>query len=703
MKKKTILLGFTALWCGLSMLSAQVTIGADNAPQSFSVLELISGNNKGMRLPQLTQLQRDTLDGTTASTGGSASMIASAAAFATGKTNTAMGLTIFNTTTKCVETWNGAQWIEKCATCGGVPCVPPAAPLAAAHTLCSGATVADLTATAEPAHTLKWYNVASGGTPLASGTALAGGNYYVSQTNSYGYESDRTTVSVVLIGAPAQPSAITGSTAVWAGDADLIYFVTNEMGITYNWTLPSDWLKTAGGTTNSITVTAGAASGTITVTPNNGCDGTAQTLAVTVNSTAPPFDIDAVSAGSGTLAGRICFDVAKTNTGREAGPIAYRQAQTPYSTHSRADFTLNVTKEQVYTFRPTATVSKLQFYAVGTMPDASKVITRIIPANSAWATATNLTVTDYTATYTYNTNLNTAADGKTRSNAITVDIYAVYNMNANGSGGDAALRKVKLTASVQDGNCCGAKTTPSGDFVAFMCHNLGADPNKSIAQQMDHPSPTGNGVTDATVYGDLYQWGRVADGHQMRNSSDANGGSGATTIVYDGNSQIPTSHNWYGKHVYFGGSPYDWHGNSSTNKNDNLWNFTTYPGNNPCPAGWRVPTQAEWGSIFRGGTTSGAPSTSSSGNTWTWNSSGTTGYEISTDGGSTTSLFLPAAGCRYNYSATLDNAGMNGYYWSTTTVSSVNVYSMYFSSSNVYPGSSSYYRAHGFSVRCVAE
>jgi hypothetical protein len=162
MKKKTFLLGFTALWCGLSMLSAQVTIGADNAPQPFSVLELISGNDKGLRLPQLTQLQRDTLDGTTASASGSASMIASAAAFATGKTNTAMGLTIFNTTTKCVETWNGVKWIEQCAA----P-VPPSAPLAGAHTLCTGATVADLTATAEPAHTLNWYNVATGGSPLA--------------------------------------------------------------------------------------------------------------------------------------------------------------------------------------------------------------------------------------------------------------------------------------------------------------------------------------------------------------------------------------------------------------------------------------------------------------------------------------------------------------------------------------------------------
>jgi uncharacterized protein (TIGR02145 family) len=177
----------------LSSLSAQVTIGADNAPQSFSVLELISGNDKGLRLPQLTQLQRDTLDGTTASVGGSASMIASASTFAAEKTGKAMGLTIFNTTTLCVETWNGTTWIKECAAS-----VPPFAPVASAQTLCSGATVADLVATAEPGHTLKWYNVATGGSPLASGTALADGNYYVSQTNSSGLESPRTPVVITI-------------------------------------------------------------------------------------------------------------------------------------------------------------------------------------------------------------------------------------------------------------------------------------------------------------------------------------------------------------------------------------------------------------------------------------------------------------------------------------------------------------------------
>jgi uncharacterized protein (TIGR02145 family) len=95
--KKTIFLGFLAIWCGLSSLSAQVTIGADNAPQSFSVLELISGNDKGLRLPQLTTAQRDAI---------------TTAAFKAEPL--ALGLLIQNTTTKCIEYWNLTKWVSLC-------------------------------------------------------------------------------------------------------------------------------------------------------------------------------------------------------------------------------------------------------------------------------------------------------------------------------------------------------------------------------------------------------------------------------------------------------------------------------------------------------------------------------------------------------------------------------------------------------------
>ena len=81
-------------------LKAQITVGNDSIPQAFSALEIISNNTRGMRLPQLSAGDRNTLE--------------NSQAFQDEITGKAKGLMIFNTTNKCVETWNGATWISDC-------------------------------------------------------------------------------------------------------------------------------------------------------------------------------------------------------------------------------------------------------------------------------------------------------------------------------------------------------------------------------------------------------------------------------------------------------------------------------------------------------------------------------------------------------------------------------------------------------------
>lgn len=77
---------------------AQVTIGAGEPPQKFSILELFNGNEAmGLRLPQITQQQRIDMEAT--------------AEFQAEKTGKAIGLMIFNTTSNRVECWNGTQWL----------------------------------------------------------------------------------------------------------------------------------------------------------------------------------------------------------------------------------------------------------------------------------------------------------------------------------------------------------------------------------------------------------------------------------------------------------------------------------------------------------------------------------------------------------------------------------------------------------------
>ncbi len=82
---------------------------------------------------------------------------------------------------------------------------------------------------------------------------------------------------------PVMPDAIVGSAAVCIGSSQT-YSVTNVPGVTYSWQFPSGWVVTAGGTTNSVTVTVGSTAGVILATPSNaGGTGPAQFMVVTVN------------------------------------------------------------------------------------------------------------------------------------------------------------------------------------------------------------------------------------------------------------------------------------------------------------------------------------------------------------------------------------------------------------------------------------
>jgi len=106
------------------------------------------------------------------------------------------------------------------------------------------------------------------------------GNIIVTPSNLCGSGTAQTLV-VTMGAAPAQPSAISGTTSPCSSTTGLTYNVTSVGGVTYNWTVPAGWSITAGQNTNSITVTSGSAAGNITVTPSNGCgNGTVQTLAV---------------------------------------------------------------------------------------------------------------------------------------------------------------------------------------------------------------------------------------------------------------------------------------------------------------------------------------------------------------------------------------------------------------------------------------
>jgi uncharacterized protein (TIGR02145 family) len=358
-----------------------------------------------------------------------------------------------------------------------------------------------------------------------------------------------------------------------------------------------------------------------------------------------------IPTGSGSFAGRTCFDVAMVNNSGECGGLTSRKNEPLTANGSRADFSDPITRNQTYTFTPSGTVSNVRFYAIESGSYTGLIIGNLTGGNPG----NNITSsTPVTCSITYRDNLNSLASGKTNADALTVDIYAVYNDNANNTGTDKTL---KLTAMIKDCACCGAFTT-SGTWLTFMCYNLGADASLTTPDQIK------NAATSQT-YGYFYQWGKTKT---WPSSGSVSGWSSSNNTTVNG---------------------------AGGNSNDAAWgNGGAKTSADPCPAGWRVPTQAQWGSIFRGGTTSGAPDTATA-NTWTWNGSTTThGYQIGN------SLFLPAAGNRTPEGSML-YTDTHGFYWGNEVIGS-HAACLTFSGNVVHPEHVNF-RSGGVSVRCVVE
>jgi hypothetical protein len=170
--------------------------------------------------------------------------------------------------------------------------------------------------------------------------------------------------------------------------------------------------------------------------------------------------------------------------------------------------------------------------------------------------------------------------------------------------------------------------------------------------------------TDANAYGDLYQWGRFAEGHHCRSSLIHNSSLANTAVPNSGNA-------WDGEFIPNGSSPYDW----LSTQDPTLWQEAAGT-NNPCPSGYRLPAEAEL-NAERG----------------SWSS-------LNPAGAFASPLRLPVSGYRLVYDGSLNSVGTVGVYWSCT-LDGAKSWVLGFDSggANIY----SDHRAYGFSVRCIKD
>jgi len=183
-------------------------------------------------------------------------------------------------------------------------------------------------------------------------------------------------------------------------------------------------------------------------------------------------------------------------------------------------------------------------------------------------------------------------------------------------------------------------TVTSANGKVWMDRNLGA-------------SRVATSSTDTSAYGDLYQWGRAADQHQLRKS---------TTIATQATTDNPGNANFI-----MPATPLtDWR----NPQNINLWQGVNGI-NNPCPTGFRLPTEAEWNTELA---------------SWTLKNS---------DGAYASPLKLTVAGSR---EIIINNTGISGSYWSSTVSGDG---SRYFNFSNAGAFVLTHNRVYGGSIRCI--
>lgn len=140
-------------------------------------------------------------------------------------------------------------------------------------------------------------------------------------------------------------------------------------------------------------------------------------------------------------------------------------------------------------------------------------------------------------------------------------VINIHAANAAPQGSGLLLTMPPLLAAQ---NTLPPGTVRSAGGRIWMDRNLGAS---RLATHID----------DSGAFGFLYQWGRLSDGHQNRSSSITNSTS---------NKNVPGHGNFI---LAPSDGKFDWR----VPQNNSLWQGVNGV-NNPCPQGFRLPTQAEW-------------------------------------------------------------------------------------------------------------
>ena len=279
-----------------------------------------------------------------------------------------------------------------------------------------------------------------------------------------------------------------------------------------------------------------------------------------------------------------------------------------------------------------------------------------------WSTTQNPTITLTTKTS------DGTGTGSFTSNLTNLTQNTTYYLRAYATNSAGTVYGNEISFTTQTINY--ATMYPSG---TVFCYDLGV---KVVTAVIDVTNPlTGKtwmdrnlgasrvatSTKDFSAMGDLFQWGRRADGHQCRNTLE--NPYGVTTTL--SNNDTP-QHRYFINNQSYG----DWR----NPQNNNLWQGVNGV-NNPCPNGYRIPTATELQSEYQ-----------------SWNAG-------NPNGAFSSPLKFTTTGIR----SVSDNNNIvsinEGYYWSSTCEFGSSMRLLYNSTGQT--GIMQSFRSNGLSIRCI--
>ena len=255
-------------------------------------------------------------------------------------------------------------------------------------------------------------------------------------------------------------------------------------------------------------------------------------------------------------------------------------------------------------------------------------------------------------------------------NAVTTLATLDFQVNGNSEGnlllevaggvpdrafGDGLHNFVYLPVVAKDGN-------------TWLNHNLGAH-YADINHASFDPRQQATALDDHLAYGSAYQWGRLADGHELVTWTGASTGTAVNGLT---STNATTDTPGHASFITETISPNDWR----DPQNIDLWQGEAGT-NNPCPVGYRLPTDVEQTQLLTDAGINNSTTAANSNLAFT-----TAGFRVYSSG-----------------AFSLQGSTGSGYYWSST-VNGANSQALGIGiSSNVV----AIPRAYAMSVRCIKD